>query len=338
MAILWIESFDYLGTDVANLGLAGYVGDITASGMEILQNAPNARTGPGYLRLFSSSSRHITRVIDAPSNTLVVGSGVYCENTVGANQSTNNGIHFRIGVDNFAIRIVPNNANGIAIYLGTTLVGSSPSNVIVNGSWFWWEAKAVAGTGNATIEVRINGVMVVLITGLTFGQLIGGTLGGLTAAGKQNARYDDFVINDTDFLGDRRVVTLYPNADTVEADWTPSSGTGFSCIDESNPNDADFVTANNAGDISEFKKQSIPFDINTVAAVCPVARAFKDSAGASTFRIGINSVGNVINSIDFNPNTTVAYFRRIFEQNPNGNVPWTKSAVDNADIRLTREL
>jgi len=75
---------------------------------------------------------------------------------------------------------------------------------------------------------------------------------------------------------------------------------------------------------------------NTVAAICPVARAFKDSAGPSTFTIGINSNGNVINSPQFLPNTTVTYFSQVFELNPDGNIPWTRTAMDDATIRLTR--
>jgi hypothetical protein len=341
MSIIWLESFDYMGTNNANLLLRGYV----AFGSFVfgLESGSTARTGSGNGVTGSFISHGITRVLNASETTIGQGVGIFFT-TNQENGVNSNGLRFGVTGNDRFVRVVANANLGFNVFINDVLVGSSANNVYVQGSYYWLESKVITGTGTASVEVRLGGVTILVVNGLTIPAIVSCSL---AKEGGNNtfARYDDWVIwngsgsINNNFLGDRRIVTLYPNADTSEADWTPSSGSdGFAMIDEATPSDADFVTANNAGDISDFDKNAIPSDVNTVAAVCPVARAFKDSAGTSTFRVGINSAGNVENSEQFSPNTTISYFSAIFETNPNGGGQWTKSAVDAASVRLTREL
>lgn len=337
MSILNMESFDYVGTSIPDIVLRGYT---SLSVNNSIGTGANARTGTGFYQVAANANfGSLLRVLDTAVTTC--GQGVGINWTVQpVTERAALGLRFGVGAANDTVEIVGNASFGINVYNGGVLVGSSANNSFVVGTYYWLEAKVITGTGTASIEVRLNGATILLITGLTIGSIARCLIG--KSNGIHTGRFDDWVIWDNagtinnDFLGDRRVVTVYMNADTIEADWTPSAGSGFSCIDEATPSDADFVTANVAGDISEYQKQTIPVDINVVAAVCPVARAFKDSAGPSTFTVGMNSAGNVINSPQFLPNTTVAYFGSIFELNPNGNIPWTRAAVDAAFARLTR--
>lgn len=343
MSIAWMESFDFYGANIANALLRGYT---RGSNSSAIASGASARTGTSYLNINNSNPNNqwFQKALDSAQTIVGQGVGINFQSV----PTLTGGVHIglRWGSSNRTIiQVVLNPLLGFNVYGGTTLLGSTTNNLIVTGTYYWIEGKVICGTGGtASFELRVNGATVLTITGLTIVSLNVCAL-GKEIGGEGSAFYDDWVIWDgngtqnNDFLGDRRIVTLYPNADTALAQWTPTpAGTGFSCIDEANPSDTDFVTANNAGDISEFNKQAIPADVNTVAAVCPVARAFKDSAGPSTFRVGINSAGNVINSGEFLPNTTVAYFSQIFEENPNGNIPWTKAAVDASSIRLTRAV
>jgi len=346
MAILWMESFDFYGTSLTNLGYRGYLSFPNVN-ISIVSNPANARTGNGYINIAKNTTfQLVQKPLDNISNECGQGAAFNWLST--ENRAANVGLYFGPAGNVGSVRIVANGLFGVSVWQGTTFRGLSPNNLWVVGSYNWLEAKVTAGVGTGAIEVKLNGQTVVTLTGLTISPI------EVCAVGKfdngsddsaQIARIDDWVIWDTtgtinnDFLGDRRVVTLYPDADTIEADWTPSSGSdGFAVIDETVADDAGFITANNAGDISEFEKQPIPVDVNTVAAICPVARAFKDSAGPNTFTIGVNSAGNIINSPEFLPNTTVAYFSEIFDTNPNGDIAWTRAALDAATVRVTRVI
>lgn len=341
MSILWMDSFDFYGTAMANVGLRGY-NAFGGSSASVINNNALARTGNGaYLLGSASAVNYLIRINPTPLNICVIGCAILWSSFPPSGTIDRTGLRFRIGTNNSGVNVLINESGGLNIYNGNTLVGATPNSVITANSYNWVEAKVISGaSGSGSIEVRLNGVTQALVIGQTIGQITGYGFGRNSGSGQAyNTYFDDLVVNDTDFLGDRRIYTTYVNADTALEQWTPSSGTeSYQLINESVPNDAGFITANNPGDISEFQKQPIPIDVNTVGAVCVVARAFKDSAGPSTFRLGVNSAGNIENSEQFTPNTTIEYFSPIFELNPNGNIPWTRVAWDAANVRATREL
>lgn len=344
MALIWAESFDLYGTSRTELALRGYSKTGSAN-TTMPSNAGVARTGTGYIQLATNSNEQmIARVADTNLNTCVQGVGIYFDSTPTTNRRSP-GIAFRVGTEYNEIQVNGNAELGISVWRGVpggtgTVIGSSAPNLLTVGTWFWLEAKLITGTGTASIEVRLNGDTILTITGLTVGQVTGYGIGKPSHSGYtiSNVKFDDWIVGDTDFFGERRCVTTFPDADTVEADWTPSSGSsGFAMIDETTPSDADYIEAANPGDISEFEKASIGIGTNDVAGVVVIARALKTDAGANSFRIGVHSGAFVQNSDEKLPNTTVAYFSEIFPLDPNGDIPWTRNAIDNANIRFTRE-
>jgi hypothetical protein len=343
MALIHADGFDHWGT-FANMILAGWSGNGTVTTIHPRTGTYSCRTdqtfGPGI---------GSQMVYNFGGVRTVVGCGIALFMT--DMPSTNNtiGIQFQTAAFAAAMTMTISAAGEVLIRSGNqvgTILGTSATGVIVAGSFCYIEIKSTAHATLGTVEVRVNGQSVLtIINGNT-----GGSYGAI-AFGKQGTNndspgmwWDDLVIWDTtgarcnDFLGDRRCFTSFPTADTAEADWAPSTGVnGYACIDEVPPSDVDYVEAATAGDISEYDKTTVTIDTNDVAAAVVFARAAKTDAGVSTFRLGLHSASFVTNSDEIFPGTGYTFYERIFELDPNGNVPWTKTAIDDAFVRITRE-
>lgn len=344
MSIIWAESFDFYGTNTANILLRGY-----SEYSALLATGASARTGNGYMRCsITSGNRLLTRVLDTPLDTMGIGVAQRWVNLPGNEAHRSPGIRF----NGPGVVVVGNSSLGLSVYVGSTLVGSTSPNQWVLGSYYWIETKVInnndgGGLNSGSVEVRLNGDVVLVVNGLNLAaQISSFSIGKISTSGFNTieAWFDDLVVWDTagttnnNFLGDRRCFTSMPDADTAFADWVLSSGTdGFALIDELTPDDAGYIQADNPGDISEFEKEPIGIATNSIAAIMLVARALKTDAGASSIRLGVHSGAFVENGTEHNLNTTVAYFQEIFENDPNGDIPWTLASVDAATIRVTRE-
>lgn len=333
MSIIWAESFDFYGTSTAAFALRGYiVGNETSF-------STTARTGTRALATSGATNdQYLRKILDNPETVLGIGCGF---RPGGLSTSSTNVPGFKVGGARWGV----NNSLGITVVSNAgAIVGQSANNILTTGTYFWIESKFESnGDGTGNIEVRVNGATVVAVNGLSMGASF--TEWRFQQGNNSSSQIiDDLVIwNDAgtlynDFVGDRRCFTSFPNADETLQEWTPSTGTsGFAMIDESTPSDTDYVEALANGDISEFEKDVIGINTNDIAAVQIIGRALKDDTGPAGFRLGINSNGVVQNSQRFLPNTTVTYFDTIIERDPNGSIAWTKTAVDAATVRITRD-
>lgn len=343
MALVWAESFDLYGTIAANLTQRGYASNTVT----LINNVTTSRTGTGCVTSGSGAGQAILlRLNPVAMNACTQGCAFWWQAASSSLARNNPGFYFRIGGALTAIRVVLTSALGFEVYAGTTLIGVSAPNQFVLQSWFHMEAQVISGTGTGIIEVRINGVTCILITGLTIGLIEGYAIGRESTSGMQNCNYDDWTVTDgtgtinNGFIGDRRCVTSYTNADTAEADWTRTpAGPGWSILDNMPPNDAQFVEAGTVGDISEFEMQDIGIATNDIAGIVIIGRAAKIDAGVATFRLGINSAGTIDNGPAETPNVapSFSYFSRVVERNPNGGVPWNRTTANAALARITRE-
>jgi hypothetical protein len=358
MALLGAESFDLYGTSLAAITLRGYSISAPGGTLGLHSSDGTARTGTGCMGFASSgfSNIFIKRFLDAGVDVIGQGVGFYLiDATIPFDTHRNHGAGFGSGTNILGLKWCLNTSFGISVYEGNTVVGSSAPNLITAGTYYWIEAKATndthgGGPNTSTFEVRVNGVPVVTVVGRSYiGQFTGIALGSEDANTGGGPTYqcfmDDWIWWDNsttdhnDFLGERRCVTEYPDADTGFADWLPSTGTvGYQMIDEAPPNDADYITAPLAGNISEFGMQPIGIATTDIAGIVVIARVWKTDAGACEVRLGVHSGLFVENSPTKLPNTTPAYFSEVFERNPDGDIPWTKTAVDNATVRLTRDV
>lgn len=347
MALLWAESFDFYNVaSMADILLRGYAGQakfgFSASGQ--------GRTGNYAIVLGQTDDGYFERVLDAPTN--VIGSGVAIMATVQPDNGNRyeKGIHFGNSFVQSEVAIIINGSLGISVYSTTgVLLGQSANNLFSLGSYFYLEARARnnafgGGLNTSDLVVRVNGNPVIAITGLNYtNQWTRVTLGEQNGnASSSIAYFDDWVIWDNsgtinnDFLGDRKCVTVLPNANGPTQDWTASTPPAWDCINEAPPSDADYIEAATVGNISEFDKTDIPIATASVSGLVLVARALKTDAGAGSLTLGMKSNGVLVEGADKLLNTTVAYYSSTFERNPDGNIAWTKAAVDAALISLRK--
>ena len=117
--------------------------------------------------------------------------------------------------------------------------------------WKFIECKVVCGTSGSYV-VRVAGVTVLSGTGNTKAGThayhdhfdIGAAFGGLTTFDDLYALDGTGPVNN-DFLGDLKVVAIFPNAAGDSTQWTPSSGNNYAAVNE-NPPDADSSYVENA--------------------------------------------------------------------------------------------
>lgn len=223
---------------------------------------------------------------------------------------------------------------------------SSAAGVITAGGFNHIEARFIFANDDGEVEVRVNEVTVIDIQDVNIGPPATAEQfswrDGAGSAGFDTAYLDDLVLWDdlgtdnNDFLGDVSVFTHMPNADTAQADWSPSTGsTGYVIIDDIPP-DSDYLEATVAGDRSDFEMPT--FAVGNVIAVKAVQRfslVKKNGAGTSTFRQGVQSDTTDVFGAVHSPGTAEGYYNDVFERNPDGNVAWDVAAVE--DMRIILE-
>jgi hypothetical protein len=100
---------------------------------------------------------------------------------------------------------------------------------------------------------------------------------------------DLYVLDANTRLGQCRVSTLLPIADTADADWTPlGAGNHFAEVDDDN-GDTSYIGSDTAGDLDMFDTDDLSFAPQTVHAVQISWRARKDDAATREVRSRIKS-------------------------------------------------
>src|SRR5690606_21555592 len=131
------------------------------------------------------------------------------------------------------------NASGATTWTFRNGSNNSPNTFTLAASTLYHVEMLLTFGNPGTVEIRVNGVTVFLDTTqnlsnsidvVQIGPQTGGT--SLVAFAFDNLFiYDETGTTHNDFLGDRTVFTLFPSADTGDADWTLSSGSdGFDLI------------------------------------------------------------------------------------------------------------
>lgn len=345
MALLWADGFDHHG-NMTEMLKDNY---IEANG-NIVLDTTTPRTGTTCIRFSAiNAQQRFTIALDALRTTVGWGFGVRLT-------ATNTNIKTSL-LDNAGavqLSVTFNSDGSMSVYRGNgvTLLGTSAPNSLSFNTWLWVEIKAFCSDTVGTVEIRVQGNPVLVITGADtqasavngFGRVRFGSneTSGTTDGGK-DIRFDDLVIWDTagtdntDFMGIRRCATSLMTGDGALEQWVPSSGVdSWAMIDEVPANTTDYVSGNVVGDISEFTKAALSILATSIAGIRLSVYAANSDAGVAKFRMGINSAGNVVNSAEITPSTTFGRSSVIIERDPNGNVPWTKTAFDAASIRLTR--
>jgi hypothetical protein len=229
-----------------------------------------------------------------------------------------------------------------------TVLGTTATPVITASSYQHIEAVVFFSQTVGTIEVRVNGVTVLSLSAIDTcstslvecSQVIvgGGELGVSTHYIDDLFAYDGTGSYNNTFIGDRRVLTLFPNANTATADWTAvGAATGYECIDEASPDDdTTYITAATTGLVSQFGLQNLPGGISVINGVVIVERARKTEAGPANTKVSIVSGASTTVGADKALTEIYTYRQDVFQIDPASTAPFTPAEVDALQFKVER--
>lgn len=360
MALLWCDGFDHYGTDKTNMtdGAWAELGSshVTISGV-------NPRTGTNSMQMNTTSALPGAnrRVLGGAKTTVGLGSAWWFSNLP---TSTARLYGFRDAANAVQLTITLQSTGIISVERGgSTFLGDSVTPAVTAEAYTHIEAQVTMGEGSPAtgeVEVRVNGVTVVSLVGVdtietanpeTSQVTIGpfGSTPGDASTGITTLYYDDlFCYDDTgahnnDFIGDRRVVTLFPDADTAQADWSWNIGpNAFSTINDIIPDDdTTYIFANPGGSpspVSEFDMQDLPVGVTAISGVLVVNRMRKTDAGVADVTPGIVSGSSEKIGATHALTEAYTYYHEVVEVDPDTAAPFTPTALNAAKLKVDRTL
>jgi len=216
-----------------------------------------------------------------------------------------------------------------------TVLGTSTGPAIFQDTWFFLEVEAVRNASTGSVLVKVNGNTVLNITGANTGanDFNSWRVGMSVSGGWQ---IDDLYVTDGATLGECRIETLRPSADTAQKDWTASTGSdNYAMVDEPTFNgDTDYIKAATVGNKDEYDLGDLSFNPATIFAVQTVIAARKDDATTRGVRAYLNSSSSVANGAARDVGASYLQYADIFTTDPNTAAAWTQSGVNAAKIGI----
>lgn len=349
MSVVWADSFDHYGTDSVgsvNALKGAYAQFLAADGPV----STRARTG-AYSVVMNTSSNVVRKTYPELLTSAGYGYGLYMQELPA---SSNRLIWscFADSSNNPIVSLVINTDGTVSAYKGSfegSLIGTSVAQLAAS-TWNHVEAKVVVSTTIGSIEVRLNGETIYVATDLNLGanpvaqvrlhSTVSAPLIG------NNTYVDDFVMWDTegtinnDFLGPVRVYTVFPDSTLSPTDWTPTGAATVSgAIDDPVPDgDDSYASAGDSGDIFRVVLPTLPSDIGLVNAVQVNNMSRISEAGSAVIQVSVESGVDVDSGDEHILTTAYSYRSDVFQANPDGDVPWTRSTVQNAVIKVEKVI
>lgn len=242
-------------------------------------------------------------------------------------------------VTHVEVRINPTTRT-IDVYrgVGTTLLGSSATDLFPLNGYFYVEAKVVLHDTTGSVEVRLNGSSTPAINFTGIDTKNAGTdavFDAFAIRGSQSPpRADDvYACNGAgsihnNFLGERKVETLFPNAEGDVQTFTPSTGTShFGVVDEATANTTDYVYSDVVDNVEVFNFPSLSGSGGTPDAVQTHLYAAKSDTGARSMSDVLRIGGTNYYGTDKVLTTSYQSYFEMYPLNPATGVAWTAADI-----------
>lgn len=361
----WVDGFEHYGITESHMlegvGGAAAWSQITS---EFDLSTTNPATGTYHIRMDSGGASGGSTLRRALGQTTQVAGFGYrfslddlpAEESADPLDAALQMVDFRDVSNGQQCRVQMGTEGSVAAYRSSTILGRSDP-CVAPGGYHHFEAKAKIDNTTGYIEVRVNEVTVLNLTGIDTQTTANAEASQLRIAESgtvtETAQFGFMDIDDcfawdddasdaentvVDFVGDKGVYYLPVNADTAEADWTLSSGaTGYSLLDELDPNDIDYIGDTTGVARSIFGVAALPGNVSEVIAMMPVIRAIKMESGSVTLRGGVVVGASESYTPDTSPSTTFAYLTPGPKTiDPDTGVAWTNTA--NPDLLIERTV
>lgn len=212
---------------------------------------------------------------------------------------------------------------------GGTSLGAS-SAILVAASWAYVECEFTRHASAGVFKAYVNGVQVLNLTAQNTGANDIDTI-RVGVQGVSFSMDDLYCTNAATKLGECRIDTLYPTADTAQKDFTASTGTSnYACVDDTHYDLTDYVIGAAAGNKDYYTMGDLGFNPLTIFAVQAVSQAKKDDATTRTYRANVKSGSTEGHGTTRGLGTSYVIYSDIFETDPNTSAAWTQSGVNGA--------
>lgn len=353
MAIQWMDDFTCYGTDGG--AAARMLDGVYAQASGALSADPDPSSAGLPVLNLSADSTRIRKVLTAAQTTVGVAARYWFTSLPGPKPvmaefgDVSNNTHMNVQV----------NASGILeVHRFDTagadvLLGSSSTPVITANAWRHIEIKVLFDVAVGTVEIRVEGVTVLNLTGIRTTSNIAGyvasvqniTLHQASAIGLIGYYVKDLILWDgsggvnNNFMGSCQVLKLLPTGDT-SLGWTPSSGTtGYNLINDTTPDDdANYISAPfPLPSPSQFTLSDLPVNVSTVRGVQLMHRSKKTDGGDGNIQVTAVSGANNGLGADRPITTAYTYMWDIFNLDPSGSA-WSRTLVNALQMKLNRTL
>lgn len=243
--------------------------------------------------------------------------------------------------------ITARRGNDTGTSLGTTAAGA----LQLGNVWQYVEVKVTLSDTVGAVVVKVNGVVVLNLTNVDTKNAGTKTTLDAVMLGRQNSNstfnaFDDlWLLNTkgsthTDFLGDRRVKTIFPTGAGTQNDFAnsaASAGTNnWSMVDETTaPDTSDYVQDNTVGHRDTYTFADLSASAQTVDGVAVSIYAQNTDSGTANLAIDARTNGSVSAGPTFTPAVQqFQVYRRQMETNPVTAVAWTPADVNGAEFGI----
>lgn len=234
------------------------------------------------------------------------------------------------------VRCAVNDYTGeIDVYRNATLLGSTSGAMIPFSNWVFIEIKVKCHDTEGAVDIRVNGVNKLSLSGI---DTKNGTHSYHDILRIYLSTYhylDDIYLLDAtgtmnnDFLGNVRVVGIFPEGDTATLQWTPSSGTAhYDLVDETRDNDdTDYVDGSTSGQVDLWEYGSTS-GLDAIAGIQVNTTIKRTDASAFTLIVPVKS--DETTSEDAGQSAAASYDAkvRVLETDPDTGAAWTQDAIN----------
>lgn len=354
MAIIWMDGFDHYGLSGSSARMQDGVYAEAPSGAD----DEYSRTGAYSYSLSGGIATLATRLRRVFPQGAIEYGGVGFALFMPSLFTDDNDLRFEVrDVSNNILITIGWRTNGaLLIYRGdlTELLYESPTPNFLANAWQHVEFSYRIHATEGFVEVRLNGVTIGNVSEVNTRGSFGlaaqfASRRGLGVVSADGAWMDDLFAWDTsgsfnnDFLGDRRVITIYPDADTAVAEMTVvGAAEGWQAIDDAVPDDEssyiEGATPTGSSDPveSEFDLEDVPAEVVAITAVQSYVRMRKTDAAVCNMQTSFVSGSDFDSGLDRAITEAWTYWMDVFETDPATGALWTPAALNAAKIRLAR--
>lgn len=209
------------------------------------------------------------------------------------------------------------------------------------GEWHLVELYVKIDNAAGAIQTKIDGTADIDYSGDTQpgtsadGDSVQMIQGG-AVADNPTSYLDDITIATGDWVGDVRYdAALVPTADTVQKEWTPSTGsTNYSLVDELPPSDDDYVSTGSTGytDLYEIADWTPANESYNIEFLVDWLRARKGTAADQQIRSVVKSGSTESSGGSISLSTTFTCYQRILTTDPDTSADWDTTGVNALQI------